>query len=70
VYYFSRFTVKSARKEFSSIAHDYELSMNNDTQIIPCKDKTADIPMITFNFATISQVENMEKDSTIGNLHL
>lgn len=50
--------------------NDYEMSMNNDTEIVLCHENSEDIPTLQFNFSPISQVENMNKDETLGNIVL
>ena len=66
VYYISKFNVKPANKQFTSIKHDYELSFNNDTQVIPCVEDTSDIPQVTYDFVTIADIEHVYAGKTIG----
>ncbi|XP_011875175.1 PREDICTED: replication protein A 70 kDa DNA-binding subunit [Vollenhovia emeryi] len=65
VYYISRCTLKAANKQFNTLKNDYEMTMTSDTEIIPCHEKSDDIPTLQFNFCPISQVENKEKNELI-----
>lgn len=68
VYYISRCALKAANKQFNSLKNDYEMTMTNDTEIVPCHENSEDIPTLQFNFCSISQVENKEKNDMIGNV--
>lgn len=68
VYYISRCMLKAANKQFNSLKNDYEMTMTNDTEIVPCHENNEDIPTLQFNFCPIGQVENMEKNDMIGNV--
>ncbi|KAL6425446.1 hypothetical protein ACFW04_009553 [Cataglyphis niger] len=65
VYYISRCTLKAANKQFNSLKNDYEMTMTNDTEIVPCHENSEDIPTLQFNFCSISEVENKEKNDMI-----
>ncbi|XP_029174342.1 replication protein A 70 kDa DNA-binding subunit-like [Nylanderia fulva] len=65
VYYISRCALKAANKQFNSLKNDYEMTMTNDTEIVPCHENSEDIPTLQFNFCAISQVENKEKNDMI-----
>ncbi|KMQ93699.1 replication protein a 70 kda dna-binding subunit [Lasius niger] len=65
VYYISRCALKAANKQFNSLKNDYEMTMTNDTEIVPCHENSEDIPTLQFNFCSISQVENKEKNDMI-----
>ncbi|KAH0947912.1 hypothetical protein HN011_011695 [Eciton burchellii] len=65
VYYISRCILKAARKEFSTLKNNYEMTMTNDTEIVPCHENNDDIPTLQFDFCPISQVENKEKNDMI-----
>jgi len=66
VYILKNFQVKTSNRAFNSLPHDYELSMGNETQIIPYTDDTSRIPTATYNFAEIAKVEELEKDTIVG----
>lgn len=65
VYYISRCQLKAANKQFNSLKNDYEMTMTNDTEIVPCHENIEDIPTLQFNFCSISQVENKERNDII-----
>lgn len=66
IYYISRGILKVANKNFNTTNNDYEMTLNIDTEIIPCHDTCEDIPMMNYNFVNISEVENLPKDQIIG----
>lgn len=68
VYYISRCSLKAANKQFNSLKNDYEMTMTNDTEIVPCHENSEDIPTLQFNFCSISEMENKEKNDMIGNV--
>lgn len=70
VYYISRCTLKPANKQYNTMKNDFEMSMTSDTEVVLCYDNNDDIPTLQFNFSPISQLENMKKDDTIGNVIL
>ncbi|XP_015606859.1 replication protein A 70 kDa DNA-binding subunit [Cephus cinctus] len=65
IYYISRCALKPANKKFSSLNNDYEMTLTNDSEIIPCDDASTDIPTIQYNFCPISEVESKAKDELI-----
>ncbi|KYM93577.1 Replication protein A 70 kDa DNA-binding subunit [Cyphomyrmex costatus] len=65
VYYISRCTLKAANKKFCTLKNDYEMTLTNETEIIPCHENSDDIPTLQFDFRSISQIENIEKDNII-----
>ncbi|XP_015111159.1 replication protein A 70 kDa DNA-binding subunit [Diachasma alloeum] len=65
VYYISRCQLKPANKAFNNLHNDYEMSMTNDTEIIPCDDTADDIPMINFDFKGIEDIEKYEKGEIV-----
>uniref|UniRef100_A0A0C9QFQ3 Replication protein A subunit n=1 Tax=Fopius arisanus TaxID=64838 RepID=A0A0C9QFQ3_9HYME len=65
VYYISRCSLKPANKAFNHLKNEYEMSMNNDTEIILCDDGADDIPAIHFNFEPISSIEHCPKGAII-----
>lgn len=64
VYYITKGTLKIANKQFSSLKNDYEMTLNGETNIIPCEDST-DVPMVQCDFVSIADLESREKDSII-----
>ncbi|XP_028662480.1 replication protein A 70 kDa DNA-binding subunit [Erpetoichthys calabaricus] len=64
VYYISKGTLKIANKQYTSVKNDYEMTLNNETSIVPCDD-AMDVPMVQFEFIPIGELENKEKDSVV-----
>lgn len=56
--------VQLAKKQFSNLPNDYELTFERDTLVEKCEDQD-NVPQIRFNFTQISDLQNVEKDSTI-----
>ena len=65
VYYVSKASLKTADKRYSSVANDYEMTFNNDSQMWLCEEET-DLPTVTFNFVPINQLDQQEPNSIIG----
>lgn len=42
------------------------MTLNPDSEIIPCHNTEDDIPSLKFNFVPINKVEISEKDDIIG----
>ena len=64
VYYISTCRVQLAKKQFSNLPNDYELTFERDTVVEKAED-TRDVPQVRFNFTTIEDLQNVEKESTI-----
>jgi replication factor A1 len=56
--------VKPAKKQFSQLNNDYELTFERDTKVEKAEDAT-DVPQIRYNFTTIGDLQTVEKDTTI-----
>lgn len=69
IYYISRCTLKPANKQYSTLKNQYEMTMNNDTEVVACHDEIDDIPTISFDFHPLSEVETREKNSVMGTLN-
>lgn len=65
VFYISRARVQIAKKQFSNVNNEYELTLDNNSEIEPCGDDEA-VPQIKYNFVPLDQLGAHEKDSTIG----
>lgn len=65
VYLVSKGTLKTANKQYTSVKNDYEMTFNNETSVIPCDDAD-DLPTVQFEFVPINQLENMNKDTMLG----
>nr|XP_015223269.1 PREDICTED: replication protein A 70 kDa DNA-binding subunit [Lepisosteus oculatus] len=64
VYYISKGSLKIANKQYTSLKNDYEMTLNNETAIIPCED-AEDVPLMQFEFIPIAELENKEKDVVV-----
>ncbi|KAB8240624.1 hypothetical protein BDV35DRAFT_372666 [Aspergillus flavus] len=65
VYYISSpCGVKLAKKQFTNLNNDYELTFERDTVVEKAEDQ-ADVPQIRFSFTTIGDLQSVEKDTTI-----
>ena len=64
VYYISRCQLKSANKQYSTLKNDYEMTMNNETEIMECTESCA-LPEIQYNFVEIQSIANAEDKSII-----
>ncbi|EKD13869.1 uncharacterized protein L3040_005515 [Drepanopeziza brunnea f. sp. 'multigermtubi'] len=65
VYYISSpCKVQLAKKQFSNLSNDYELTFERDTVVEKAEDQ-ADVPQIRYNFTGIGELQNIEKDSMI-----
>ncbi|KAI0053916.1 replication factor-a protein [Auriscalpium vulgare] len=62
VYYISKARVNLAKKKFSTIQNEYELSLERNTEVEECVDST-DLPVIKYNFSKLSQLEELQKDA-------
>ncbi|KAK5987089.1 Replication factor A protein 1 [Cladobotryum mycophilum] len=65
VYYISTpCKVNMAKKQFSNLPNDYELTFERETVIEKAEDQT-NVPQVRFNFCTIQELQSVEKDSTV-----
>lgn len=65
VYYISSpCRVQAAKKQFSNLPNDYELTFERDTVVEKAEDQV-NVPQVRYNFTTIGDLQTIEKDSTI-----
>ena len=65
VYYVSSpCRVQLAKKQFSNVNNDYELTFEKDTGIEKAEDAEG-VPQVHFNFTSLADLQNVQKDSTI-----
>lgn len=65
VYYVSSpCKVQLAKKQFSNVNNDYELTFEKDTMIEKAEDMDG-VPQVRYNFITIAALQTIEKDTTI-----
>lgn len=66
VYYISSpCRVQLAKKQFTNLPNDYELTFERDTVVQKAEDQDDNVPQVRFNFTSIADLQNVEKDSTI-----
>ncbi|OKL55649.1 hypothetical protein UA08_09120 [Talaromyces atroroseus] len=64
VYYISSpCRVQIAKKQFSNLNNDYELTFEKDTIVEKAEDQD-NVPQIRFNFTSIGDLQSVEKDTT------
>ncbi|KAI5858442.1 hypothetical protein BZA05DRAFT_345568 [Tricharina praecox] len=63
VYFISKCRVVMAKKQFSNVNNDYELTFGRETEIEVCNDD--DVPKVNFNFVPLSELERVEKDAFV-----
>ncbi|PSR81846.1 replication factor-a protein 1 [Coniella lustricola] len=65
VYYISSpCSVRLAKKQFTNLPCDYELTFERDTVIEMAEDQT-NVPQVRFNFCGIQALNDVEKDTTV-----
>lgn len=65
VFYISSCTLKPADKRFSQLKNDYEMTFRESTEVLPCHDSNVKVPALSFDFAKISDLSKLEKDSLV-----
>ncbi|OJJ35743.1 hypothetical protein ASPWEDRAFT_109991 [Aspergillus wentii DTO 134E9] len=64
VYYISSpCRVQIAKKQFTNLNNDYELTFEKDTIVEKAEDQN-DVPQVRFNFTSIGSLQSVEKDTT------
>ncbi|KAJ3900880.1 hypothetical protein F5879DRAFT_1004285 [Lentinula edodes] len=63
VYYVSKGKVNLAKKKFSNVMNDFEISLEKNAEIEECFE-TTNLPMIKYSFVTLGELQNLNKDST------
>ena len=68
VYYISApCKVQLAKKQFTNLNNDYELTFERDTSVEKAEDQD-NVPQIRFNFTSIGDLQSVEKDTTIDTI--
>ncbi|KAF9566321.1 replication factor-a protein [Agrocybe pediades] len=62
VYYISKARVNLAKKKFSNINNDYELSFERNTEVEECHE-VGNMPTIKYNFVSLDELEKLNKDA-------
>lgn len=63
VYLISKARVNIAKKQFSNLSNEYEIALENQTEIEECTD-ASDVPEVKFEFVPIDQLESVEPNQT------
>ena len=64
VFYISNCSVKNANKQYSKLNNDYELTFK-DNGMMELAEDTGDIPTVTYNFVSVSDLASRAKDSNV-----
>ncbi|KAK4190653.1 hypothetical protein QBC35DRAFT_377489 [Podospora australis] len=65
VYYISSpCRVQLAKKQWSNLPNDYELTFERDTVIEKAEDQSS-VPQVRYNFCNIQELQSVEKDATV-----
>lgn len=56
-----------AKKQFSNVNNDYELSFERDTLVEKAEEQNG-VPQVRFNFTNIADLQTVEKDTTIDTI--
>ncbi|KAL8941616.1 MAG: hypothetical protein Q9211_001747 [Gyalolechia sp. 1 TL-2023] len=68
VYYItSPCRVQLAKKQFTNLNNDYELTFERDT-VVEKAEEQSDVPQVRFNFTSIGDLQSVEKDTTIDTI--
>ncbi|KAI9446599.1 replication factor-a protein [Lactarius indigo] len=60
-YFISRARVNLAKKRFSTVQNDYELSLDRGVEIVECQD--ADVPVIRYHFVKVAALQELQKEA-------
>lgn len=63
VYLISKARVNIAKKQFSNLSNEYEITFENHTEIELCTD-TSDVPEVKYEFVRINELETVEPNQT------
>ncbi|ORZ17202.1 hypothetical protein BCR42DRAFT_374342 [Absidia repens] len=67
VYYISHARVTMAKKQFSTLNNEYELSFDHTTEVELCSDEQA-VPEMNYDFVKIADMDKKEKGSVVDAL--
>jgi replication factor A1 len=56
--------VQLAKKQFTNLANEYEITFERDTLVEKAEDQD-NVPQVRFNFTNIAAIQAVEKDSTV-----
>ncbi|MCO5561824.1 hypothetical protein L7F22_015448 [Adiantum nelumboides] len=65
VYYISKAKVNIAKKQFSTVNNEYEITFEKDSEVFECKDDdVGDVPEVKYNFVPLDQLDSVEPKQT------
>lgn len=65
VYYISSpCRIQIAKKQFSNVNNDYELTFERET-VVEKAEESDDVPQVRYNFTSVSDLQSVEKDTTV-----
>lgn len=67
MYFFSKATLKTANKQYTTVQNDYEMTFNADTMIEPSDDDSS-LPTMNFNFVKINELDSKAPNTLVGKL--
>lgn len=56
VYYISKGTLKVANKQYNTVQNDYEMTLNENSEVDEVSNEAAFIPKMKFNFVKIDML--------------
>ncbi|KAH8099587.1 replication factor-a protein [Cristinia sonorae] len=62
VYYVSKAKVNLAKRQFSNLSNEYEISLERNTEIEECRD-AGSFPAIRYNFVDLGKLQDLTKES-------
>lgn len=65
VYYISRAQLKTANKQYSRLANDYEMTMTNETVIEPCHEQVENLPTIQLKIVPLSELADKNANEMV-----
>lgn len=63
VYFISKARVNIAKKQFSTLNNEYEITLESNSEVEPCAE-TSDVPEVKYNFCAIDQLDSVEPNQT------
>jgi replication factor A1 len=71
VYYISKGTLKVANKQFKTVANDYEMTLNENSEVEEVPEEAGFVPETKFNFVPIDQLgPHVNKPDLVGECSL
>lgn len=64
VYYVTKASIQTAKKQFSNLANDNEINLDKDSLVEPANDESG-VPQMQFNFTKLDQIQNIENNTIV-----